>query len=101
MADRSIILIGPDNWKCSQLSIAAHYGGIRINGHEYFIDERSQYLVRKDWVGVVRAAGIDRTKLLIRQGYTTASSAMAVLRREKAKAMEKRKDQEKRQTKLF
>jgi hypothetical protein len=95
------ILIGPDNWQYNQLSIARHYGGIRIDGEEYFIDGASNYLVRHDWAGVVKAAGIERTKSLIRSGYTTASSAMAVIRKEKAEEKTRKKAPDDRQTKLF
>lgn len=94
----STIIIGPDEWQYSQLSIARMYGGIRINGSEYFVDTASNSLVRKDWVGVVKAVGVERTKDLIRQGYRTASGAMAVIRREKAEKAGKADD---RQTKLF
>jgi len=96
-----VILIGPDNWQYNQLSIARHYGGIRIGGEEYFIDGASNYLVRHDWVGVVKAAGIERTKFLIRSGYKTASGAMAVIRRDKAEEKARKKTHDDRQTKLF
>lgn len=96
-----VILIGPDNWQYNQLSIARHYGGIRIGGEEYFIDGASNYLVRHDWAGVVKAAGIERTKSLIRSGYTTASSAMAVIRKEKAEEKTRKKALDDKQPKLF
>ncbi len=96
-----VILIGPDNWQYNQLSIARHYGGIRIGGEEYFIDGASNYLVRHDWAGVVKAAGIERTKALIRSGYTTASSAMAVIRKEKAEDKARKKALDDKQPKLF
>lgn len=97
----STILIGPDVWRYNQLSIAARYGGIRIGGEEYFIDAASNYLVRHDWAGVVKAAGVERAKLLIRQGYTTASGAMAVIRKEKAEEKARRKALDDKQPKLF
>ena len=95
------ILIGPNDWQYSQLSIARHYGGIRIGGDEYFIDGASNYLVRHDWAGVVKAAGIERTKALIHSGYTTASGAMAVIRREKAEEKARKKALDDKQPKLF
>ena len=42
------IIIEPDAWQYSQLSIARRYGGVRINGLEYFIDDASNCLVRND-----------------------------------------------------
>lgn len=92
------IIIEPDAWLYSQLSIAKRYGGIRINGREFFIDSASNCLVRGDWVGVVHAAGAEKAKSLIRQGYTTASGAMAAIRMERAK---RKKELDDRQTKLF
>ena len=95
------IIIEPDAWKYSQLSLARRYGGIRINGAEYYIDPASECLVRHDWVGVVKAAGVERVKALIRQGYNTASGAMAVIRKEKAEAKASRKAHDDKQPKLF
>ena len=97
----STIIIESSVWRASQLSVASHYGGIRINGKEYFVDDASDCLVRSDWVGVVRAVGVDRAKSLIKQGYVQASSAMAVIRKEKAEVKARRETQEKKQPKLF
>lgn len=97
----STIIIEPDAWKYSQLSLAARFGGIRINGKEFFVDGASGCLVRSDWAGVVKAAGAERAKELIRQGYHTATSAMAVIRRERAEEAERRKAQNDKQPKLF
>lgn len=36
------------NVSSSQLSIARHYGGLKVNGVEYQYDEASDTLVRKD-----------------------------------------------------
>jgi hypothetical protein len=93
------VIIEPDIWRYSQLSIAAHYGSIRINGREYFVDDASGCLVRSDWVGVVKADGVETARSLISQGYRTASSAMAVIRKEKAE--EKRRARKDNQPKLF
>lgn len=98
---KGTVIIEPDAWKYSQLSIAARYGGIRINGREYFIDSASGCLVRSDWAGVAKAAGVERAKKLIRQGYNTATSAMAVIRREKTEEKERSKAQNDRQQELF
>lgn len=95
------IIIEPNAWRYSQLSIAARYGGIRINGVEYFLDDASDCLVRHDWAGVVKAAGVEKVKALIRQGYTTASGAMAVIRKEKADEKARRKALDDKQPKLF
>ena len=37
----STIIIEPNAWKYSQLSLAARFGGIRINGKEFFVDGAS------------------------------------------------------------
>ena len=95
------VIIAPESWKYSQMSIAARYGGIKIQGDEYFVDGASNYLVRHDWVGVVNAVGIERTKELIHSGYRTASSAMTVIRKERAEKKQRERDFEEKQPKLF
>ena len=39
--------IPPEHWQHNQLSVARHYGGIKIHGVMYFIDENN-WLVRGD-----------------------------------------------------
>lgn len=95
------IIIEPDAWQHSQLSIARRYGGIRINGEEYYIDGVSNCLVRHDWVGVVKAAGVEKVKYLIRHGYNTASSAMMAIRKEKAEEKARKQALDEKQPKLF
>lgn len=97
----STIIIESSTWRDSQLSVASHYGSIRINGNEYYVDEASDCLVRRDWACVVRSVGVGRAKELIRQGYVRASSAMAVIRREKAEAKARKEENEMKQPKLF
>lgn len=52
------ILIHPDYWRNSQLSIARFYGAIKIDGTLYLIDKPSDYLVREDFVKFVGALGM-------------------------------------------
>ena len=42
------ILIHPDYWMNSQLSIARHYGGVIYNVRTYIIEPQKNYLVRRD-----------------------------------------------------
>ena len=44
------ILIHPDYWRNSQLSIARFYGAITLNGETYLVDGKTKYLVRSDFV---------------------------------------------------
>lgn len=40
--------IAPIYWRNSQLSIARHYGGIKINGRYFYLDPESDFLIRED-----------------------------------------------------
>lgn len=42
------ILINPDYWMNSQLSIAKYYGGVIYNVRTYIIEPSKNYLVRRD-----------------------------------------------------
>ena len=95
------IIFEPDAWKHSQLSLAARYGGIRINGQEYYVDCPSECLIRKDWEKVIKAVGVEKAKCLIRNGYTTSTSAMAFIRKERAEAKAQREVQDDNQPTLF
>lgn len=50
--------IAGDVWRNSPLSIARHYGKIKINGKSYIIDRLTDDLVRED----VYAAGVKKDK---------------------------------------
>lgn len=54
----SAILIHPDYWRNSQLSIARFYGAITINGETYLVDGKTDYLVREDFVKFIRDLGM-------------------------------------------
>ena len=50
----------------SQLSVARHYGGIKIDGVQYVVVGTD--LLRKDWVPVYNKLGRERTIGLIKNG---------------------------------
>ena len=63
------IIIPREHWMNSQLSIARHYGGIKINGVLYgIVDLEHGDLVREDWIPVYAKLGRDRTIELIKNG---------------------------------
>lgn len=53
-------------WENSQLSIARHSGGIKINGDTYLVVGDS--LIRKDWLPVYTVLGEQGTLGLVRNG---------------------------------
>lgn len=90
-----MIIITQEHWANSQLSIAKHYGGIKVNDHEYILvnkqgislselsNPRSKHyvsegkaippgepadLVRKDWLPIYKALGREETIELVKQG---------------------------------
>lgn len=60
------ILISPEYWQNSQLSIARHFGGIKVNNKYYVIDPQSKYLVDSKWLSLVRKVGIEKTKEILK-----------------------------------
>ena len=60
------ILMTADYWMNSQLSIARHSGGIKINGDVYILI--GDNLIRKDWFPVYAVFGEQGTFGLIRNG---------------------------------
>ena len=48
----------PDFWLNSQLSVARFYGAITLNGETYLVDGKTNYLVRSDFVKLVRDLGM-------------------------------------------
>lgn len=50
----------------SQLSVARHYGGIKIDGVQYVVVGTD--LLRKDWIPVYKKLGRERTIGLIKNG---------------------------------
>lgn len=67
------ILITYEAWANSQLSIARHIGGCRINGKDYSLvfEQGNRYtpdLLRYNWIPVYRKLGRERTIGLIKNG---------------------------------
>lgn len=67
------ILITYETWANSQLSIARHVGGCRINGKDYSLvfEHSNRYtpdLLRDDWIPVYKKLGRTRTIGLINNG---------------------------------
>lgn len=60
------ILMPAEFWMNSQLSVARHYGGIKIDGVQYVVVGTD--LLRKDWVPVYNKLGRERTIGLIKNG---------------------------------
>ena len=75
MMEKIPILLTYESWANSQLSIARHAGGIRINGDFYMImsEYSNRYtpdLLRYDWVPVYTKLGREKTIGLIKNGTT-------------------------------
>ena len=85
------ILITREFWLNSQLSIARIYGGIKLNGKEYVVEDTD--LILKSWLPVYKTLGRDKTIGLIKNGTTLD---VAKLTCEQLKAM-----RESNQLKLF
>ena len=63
------IIITREYWENSPLSIARHYGGIKINGVMYGIMDRVHGdLVREDWIQIYQKLGRDKVLELINNG---------------------------------
>lgn len=60
------ILMPAEFWMNSQLSVARHYGGIKIDGVQYVVVGTD--LLREDWVPVYKKLGRERTIGLIKNG---------------------------------
>lgn len=60
------ILMPAEFWMNSQLSVARHYGGIKIDGVQYVVVGTD--LLRKDWVPVYKKLGRERTIGLLKNG---------------------------------
>lgn len=74
------ILIHPDYWRNSQLSIARFYGAINIEGTLYLIDKPSDYLVREDFVKFVGALGMPTVVKAVKR-YADQAKAKKILNR--------------------
>lgn len=76
----SAILIHPDYWRNSQLSIARFYGMICINGTTYFHDKRSDYLVRDDFTKFIPDLGMPTVEKAAKR-YADQSRIKKILNR--------------------
>lgn len=91
------ILIHPDVWRNSQLSIARFYGSIRINGALYLVDGKTDYLVREDFVKFVSDLGMPTVEKAAKR-YSDQAKARKILQR-LARIVKARRKAEKRQRK--
>jgi len=68
-------------WMDSQLSVARHYGGLRYQGHEYYIapDEDGQPLVRADVLKREAKAKINQVKSAQKAQSLAAQQGQGVL----------------------
>lgn len=74
------ILIHPDYWRNSQLSIARFYGAITIGGTLYLLDGKNDYLVRSDFAKYVSALGITTVEKAVKR-YADQTKARKILNR--------------------
>lgn len=74
------ILIHPDYWRNSQLSIARFYGAIDINGTLYLLDGKTDYLVRKDFARFIGNLGFDTVAKAVKR-YEDRAKAKKILQR--------------------
>lgn len=93
----SAILIHPDYWRNSQLSIAKYYGMICINGTTYIHDKRSDYLVRDDFTKFISDLGMPTVEKAVKR-YADQAKAKKILNR-LARIVKVRRKAEKRQGK--
>ena len=93
----SAILINPDYWRNSQLSIAKYYGMIRVYGATYFHDKRSDYLVRDDFTKFIPDLGMPTVEKAVKR-YTDQAQIKKILNR-LARIVKARRKAEKRQRK--
>ena len=76
----SAILIHPDYWRNSQLSIARFYGAITINGETYLVDGKTDYLVRKDFARFIGNLGFKTVEKAVKR-YADERKAAKILQR--------------------
>ncbi len=86
----SAILMHPDYWLYSQLSIARFYGGITIRGETYLVDGKTNYLVRSDFVTYVSELGMPTVEKAVKR-YADQDKIKKILRRLKRIVKARRK----------
>ena len=89
------ILIHPDYWLNSQLSIARFYRAITINGETYLVDGKTNYLVRSDFVKFISDLGMPTVVKAVKR-YADQAKAKKILNR-LARIVKARRKAEKRQ----
>ena len=95
--EMSAILMHPDYWRYSQLSIARFYGGITIQGETYLVDGKTNYLVRSDFTTYVSELGMPTVEKAVKR-YADKDKARKILNR-LARIVKARRKAEKRQRK--
>ena len=93
----SAILIHPDYWRNSQLSIARFYGAININNTAYLLDGKTDYLVRDDFTKFIPDLGMPTVEKAAKR-YADERKAYKVLNR-LSRIVKARRKAQKRQTK--
>lgn len=91
----SAILIHPDYWRNSQLSIARFYGAININNTAYLLDGKTDYLVREDFVKFICDLGFPTVEKAVKR-YADQAKAKKILNR-LARIVKARRKAQKRQ----
>lgn len=91
------ILIHPDYWRNSQLSIARFYGAINIDGTLYLLDGKNDYLVRSDFAKYVSDLGMPTVVKAVKR-YADQDKIKKILNR-LARIVKARRKAEKRQRK--
>ena len=91
------ILIHPDYWRNSQLSIARFYGAITIEGTLYLLDGKNDYLVRSDFSKYVSDLGMPTVEKAVKR-YADQDKIKKILSR-LARIVKARRKAEKRQRK--
>lgn len=74
------ILIHPNYWRNSQLSIARFYGAITIEGTLYLLDGKNDYLVRSDFAKYVSDLGMPAVEKAVKR-YADQDRAKKILNR--------------------
>lgn len=74
------ILIHPNYWRNSQLSLARFYGAITIEGTLYLLDGKNDYLVRSDFAKYVSELGVQTVEKAVKR-YADADKAKKVSHR--------------------
>ena len=94
------LMIHPDYWMNSQLSIARYYGGCVIQGRYYFINKESDYLIRDDLRMYVNDLGFKTVEKAVKR-HADEKEVKAVLRRLRSIVKARKRAEKRQETKLF